>query len=127
MRLISLLIVGALLLSLGTVALAADRFSSAVVFSESGFPAADAAGPSARQFAALLPGARFAHAGQLATLLKGPATQLLVLPYGSAFPEESWPEIYAFLRSGGNLLVLGGRPFTRSAYRDATGWQLRDY
>src|SRR5437588_2867996 len=127
MRIISLLIVGALLLSLGMGALAADRFSRAVVFSEAGFPAADAAGPSAHQFAALLPGAHFAHAGQLATLLKDPATRLLVLPYGSAFPEESWPEIYAFLKNGGNLLVLGGRPFTRSAYRDATGWKLRDY
>ena len=90
MRTISLFLVGALLLSLGSGALAADRFSSAVVFSETGFPAADAAGPSAHQFAALLPGARFARAGQLATLLKDPATRLLVLPYGSAFPEESW-------------------------------------
>jgi hypothetical protein len=115
------------LLSLGTGALAAGRFSSTVVFSESGFPAADAAGPSAHQIAALLPGARFAHAGQLATLLKDPATRLLVLPYGSAFPEESWPEIFAFLKDGGSLVVLGGRPFTRSAYHDATGWKLRDY
>jgi hypothetical protein len=119
--------VGALFLSLGTGAVAADRFSAAVVFSESGFPAADAAGPSPHQCAALLPGARFAPAGQLATLLKDPATRLLVLPYGSAFPEESWPEIFAFLKNGGNLLVLGGRPFTRSAYHDATGWKLRDY
>ncbi len=127
MRTISLFIVGALLLSVGTGALAADRFSSTVVFSEARFPAADAAGPSAHQIAALLPGARFAPAGQLATLLKDPATRLLVLPYGSAFPEESWPEIYAFLKNGGNLLVLGGRPFTRSAYHDSTGWKLRDY
>jgi hypothetical protein len=127
MRTISLSIVGALLLSLGTGALAADQFSSAVVFIEAGFPAADAAGPSAHQFAALLPGARFTPAGQLATLLKDPATRLLVLPYGSAFPEESWPEIFAFLKNGGNLLVLGGRPFTRSAYHDATGRKLRDY
>src|SRR5450759_1580596 len=127
MRTISLSIVGALLLSLGTGAVAADQFSAAVVFSEAGFPAADSAGPAAHQFAALLPGARFAPAGQLATLLKDPATRLLVLPYGSAFPEESWPEIFAFLKNGGNLLVLGGRPFTRSAYHDATGWKLRDY
>src|ERR1039458_4080426 len=127
MRTISLSIVGALLLSLSTGALAADQFSSAVVFTESGFPAADAAGPSAHQSAALLPGARFTPAGQLATLLKDPATRLLVLPYGSAFPEESWPEIFMFLQNGGNLLVLGGRPFTRSAYHDANGWKLRDY
>jgi len=120
-------IVCVLLLSLETGALAADQFSAAVVFSESGFPATDAAGPSARQFAALLPGARVAPAGQLATLLKDPATRLLVLPYGSAFPEESWPDILAFLQHGGNLLVLGGRPFTRSAYHDANGWKLRDY
>jgi hypothetical protein len=127
MRTLSLFIVGALLLLLGTGALAADRFSAAVVFSENGFPAADAPGPSAHQFAALLPGARFARAGQFAILLKDPAARLLVLPYGSAFPEESWREIYAFLKNGGNLLVLGGRPFTRSAYHDATGWKLRDY
>jgi hypothetical protein len=115
-----------LLLSLGKGALAADQFSSAVVFSEAGFSSADSVGPSA-QFAALLSGARFASAGQLAALLKDPATRLLVLPYGSAFPEESWPEIFAFLQNGGNLLVLGGRPFTRSAYHDASGWHLRDY
>src|ERR1022692_2253446 len=127
MRTILLSIIGALLLSLGTGAFAADQFPAAVVFSEAGFPAADAAGASAPQLAALLPGARFASAGQLATLLKDPATRLLVLPYGSAFPEESWPDILAFLQNGGNLLALGGRPFTRSAYHDASGWKLRDY
>src|ERR1035437_4765689 len=111
MRTISFAIVGAFLLSLGTGAVAADQFSAAGLFSETGFPAADSAVPSAHQFAALLPGARFAPAGQLAVLLKDPATRLLVLPYGSAFPEESWPEIFAFLKNGGNLLVLGGRPF----------------
>jgi hypothetical protein len=83
MRTISLSIVGALFLSLGTGAVAADRFSAAVVFSESGFPAADAAGPSAHQCAALLPGARFAPAGQLATLLRDPATRLLVLQHAA--------------------------------------------
>jgi hypothetical protein len=132
MRRISLFTICALLLTSGTGALAADgfsgsRFSATVVLSESGFPAADSAGPSVREFAALLPGARLVPAEQLGTLLKDPATRLLVLPYGSAFPEESWLEIYTFLKKGGNLLVLGGRPFTRSAYHDATGWHLRDY
>jgi len=36
---------------------------------------------------------------------------LLVLPYGSAFPEEGWDGIFRYLEKGGNLLVLGGRPF----------------
>ena len=125
MRTLSFSISFALLLTLGTGARAADQFSSAVVLNEAGFPSADSAGPPA-QFAAL-PGARLASAGQLAPLLKDPNTRLLVLPYGSAFPEEAWPEIFAFLKNGGNLLVLGGRPFTRSAYHDATGWHLRDY
>ena len=48
-------------------------------------------------------------------------------PYGSAFPEDAWGEINQFLQRGGNLLVLGGRPFARAAYRDASGWHLRDY
>jgi hypothetical protein len=126
MRIFFLAIVG-LLLSLGTGALAADQFSAAVVFSEPGFPAADTASPSPLQSAALLPGAHLATARDLSTLLKDPAIRLLVLPYGSAFPEEAWPDILAFLQRGGNVLVLGGRPFTRSAYHDANGWKLRDY
>src|SRR5207247_10749046 len=36
-------------------------------------------------------------------------------------------DIYIFLQRGGNLLVLGGRPFTRAAYRDGSVWKLRDY
>src|SRR5271166_1874742 len=127
MRHIWLSIAGALLLSLGTSCFAADRFSAVVVFGEAGFPASDAAAPSANQLTALFPGARFAPPGKIAALLADPATRLLLLPYGSAFPEASWPDILAFLKSGGNLLVLGGRPFTRAAYRDATGWHLRDY
>jgi hypothetical protein len=127
MRTFSLAIIVWLLLSLGTAALAADQFSAAVIFSESGFPAADSPSPSPQQSAALLPGAHIATTRDLATLLKDPATRLLVLPYGSAFPEEAWPDILAFLQRGGNVLVLGGRPFARSAYRDAGGWKLRDY
>ncbi len=120
-----IVLVAVLLLCAG--AFAANQFSTVVVFSESGFPAVDSVGPSAHQLEAALPGARFAPADQLAAALGDQATRLLVLPYGSAFPEQSWPEILAFLKNGGNLLVLGGRPFTRSAYHDAGGWKLRDY
>jgi len=98
-----------------------------VVFSEAGFPSADSLGPSAQQVAAMLPGAQAAGADQLSAVVAEPATRLLVLPYGSAFPEESWPAIKAFLDRGGNLLVLGGRPFTRAAYRDRGQWKVREY
>jgi len=101
--------------------------SPVVVFSEAGFPAADSPAPLPGQLESLLPGAQFANAEQLPARLADPATRLLVLPYGSAFPEADWEGIYQFLQRGGNLLVLGGRPFTRAAYHDAAGWKLRDY
>jgi hypothetical protein len=105
----------------------AQERSAMVVLFESGFIAADSAAPSQAQLQKMLPGARFASAEQLKTELSEPSPRLLVLPYGSAFPENAWSSIYGFLQGGGNLLVLGGRPFTRAAYRDATGWHLRDY
>jgi hypothetical protein len=74
-----------------------------------------------------LPDARFTGAEQLVAALSEAATRLLVMPYGSAFPEAAWPAIFAFVERGGNLLVLGGRPSTRAAYRDKAGWHLRDY
>src|SRR5215469_6271489 len=96
-----------------------------IVFYESDFPAADAVPAPRSVLEHALPGAQFLSASELKRAL--PSASLLVLPYGSAFPEEAWREIYSFLERGGNLLVLGGRPFTRAAYRDAAGWKLRDY
>src|SRR5271166_587820 len=110
--------------------LAQSGMSAAVVFSEPGFPAAvsaDSAGPSPQQLAVIFPGAQLADADHLRDALAAPSVHLLVLPYGSSFPEEVWPAIKAFLDRGGNLLVLGGMPFTRAAYRDAGGWHVRDY
>jgi len=107
------------------VSVLAQDFSHATVFYESGFPAADSAAPPALQ--SILPGAKFSSASELIAHLRDPQTALLVLPYGSAFPEAAWPGIQQFLQRGGNLLVLGGRPFTRAAYHDNSGWHLRDY
>ncbi len=111
----------------GASPLAAQSFSSTVVLSEPGFPSADSAGPPVGVLEAALPGARFVSAEQLGAQLEAASAKLLVLPYGSAFPEAAWEPIFQFLQRGGNLLVLGGRPFTRAAYRDAGGWKLRDY
>jgi hypothetical protein len=108
-------------------ALAIEPFPSVVIFSDAQFPAADSAAPSAEQLAKMLPGAHLARADELGALLNTASARVLVLPYGSSFPEAAWTDIYQFLHHGGNLLVLGGRPFTRSAYRDSSGWKLRDY
>ena len=105
---------------------AQSGMSATVVFGEPGFPAADSAGPSS-QLATILPGAQVADADHLSAALAADSSRLLVLPYGSSFPENAWPAIKQFLDRGGNLLVFGGMPFTRAAYRDAGGWHLRDY
>jgi hypothetical protein len=100
--------------------------SATVVFDEPSFPSPDSAAPGTRISAAFA-GAHLADAEHLRDALAAPATRLLVLPNGSAFPEDAWPAIKQFLDRGGNLLAIGGMPFTRAAYRDAGGWHLRDY
>jgi len=96
-----------------------------VVFWEDGFPAVDTAQPSRAQLLALLPAAGFTPLPQLGDALRADEARLLVMPFGSAFPEAAWPDISRFLQRGGNLLVLGGRPFTRAAYQDNNAWHLR--
>jgi len=96
-----------------------------VIFREAAFPAADSAPAPDSLLQQVLAGGQFSSADQLKDRLS--SARLLVLPYGSAFPEEAWPAIQAFLQRGGNLLVLGGRPFSRLAYRDGQSWKLRDY
>jgi len=108
-------------------AVAQNTGNGTVVFSEVGFPAADGAAPSSGQLSRLFPEVKTVGAQGLNEALTTASARLLVLPFGSAFPEESWPGIKGFLDRGGNLLVLGGRPFTRAAYHDAEGWHLRDY
>ena len=117
------LLLAATIASFGQVS--SSPASGVVVFREAGFPSADSADLSER--ASAIPGALKVSAGQLAETLALTSTRLLVLPYGSAFPEQGWPAIEQYLRRGGNLLVLGGRPFTRSVFRDGSGWHLRDY
>lgn len=113
-----------LLLVLSCVgAASAHAAEHTVVFFEPGFPAADAAQVSEAQLRAGFSAATFAGAAQLPAALAD--ANLLVMPYGSAFPETDWKPILEYLDRGGNLLALGGKPFTRAAYRDASGWHLR--
>ena len=98
-----------------------------VIFQEPGFSSADSAAPSAQYLRALLPGSTLANLDSFETFLNDPSTRLCILPYGSAFPEDAWSQLFSYLQRGGNLIVLGGKPFTRAAYKDATGWKLRNY
>ena len=111
----------------GNPLLSAQDLSGIVVFSEPGFPAPDSGAPSPQQLETLFHGSKLVSADQLGEALGSPSTRLLVLSYGSAFPEGTWQAIKSFLDRGGNLLVLGGRPFTRAAFREDGSWRLRDY
>jgi hypothetical protein len=105
--------------------LVAQAASHTVVFYEDGFPSADSPDVSEAALHAAFTDAEFAGLSQLASALESPETKLLVMPYGSAYPEAAWPEILRYLDRGGNLLALGGKPFTRAAYSTSSGWQLR--
>jgi hypothetical protein len=104
---------------------AAERFTDVAVFYDPTFPAADSVRPPpAGELEKLLPGATLAAERELPALLASRGTRLLILPFGSAFPEASWTAIRTFLERGGNLLVIGGKPFTRPARGEAGVWQL---
>ena len=109
------------------LSLHAQKSSDTVIWSEPGLPSADTASPSAEQLAQIFPRARILSADQLAAALSDSETRLFILPQGSVIPEMAFSAISDYLHRGGNLLVLGGRPFTRAAYHDASGWHLRDY
>jgi hypothetical protein len=103
----------------------AHAASHAVVFYDAGFPSADSPTVSSETLHAAFSNAEFADAQQLASALGKSEANLLVMPYGSAYPEAAWPAILGYLDRGGNLLVLGGKPFTRAGYSTGLGWQLR--
>ncbi|MBV9183383.1 MAG: hypothetical protein JO356_18940, partial [Acidobacteria bacterium] len=99
--------------------------SNVTVLSEDGLPTSDTAAIPASLLHQAFPNAQFSSCQELERPLV--SAKLLVLPYGSVFPEPCWFHIHVFLERGGNLLVLGGRPFTRAAYRDGESWRLHDY
>jgi Beta-galactosidase len=88
-------------------------FAKTVVFWQDGFPTV-ASAPLAKQTldAALRDMAPvFADVNALQNRTTLDQVDLLVMPYGSAFPKEAWTNILGYVRRGGNLLVLGGQPF----------------
>ena len=48
---------------------------------------------------------------------------LLLNPYGSFFPRQSWAVILKYLREGGNLVNLGGVPFSIPVDREGGAWR----
>ena len=105
---------------------ASARASRVILFDEPGFPAADSPEPGEAALRKAFAAALVTPADQLPSVLSQSSRgDLLVMPYGSSYPEAAWPAILTYLDRGGNLLVLGGKPFTRAAFHGTGGWQLR--
>jgi hypothetical protein len=49
---------------------------------------------------------------------------LLVTPYGSAFPKLIWNTLLKYLRAGGNWLNIGGVPLSNPVVRDGSRWLI---
>ncbi len=82
-----------------------------VVFSEPGFPTVDSQPVASETLSAALgKGTVFANLKSLSNEGTLHGADLLVLPYGSTIPVEAWPSVEAYLRTGGNLLIIGGQP-----------------
>jgi len=96
------------------------------LFAAPNFPTVDAPVIAAATLDAAftdLPLVTFDSPKSLADGLTPDAADVLVLPYGSAFPVEAWTAIRGFIDAGGGLLVLGGAPFevpVRSSRAQAT-------
>jgi hypothetical protein len=106
--------------------LAAGVEAGTVVFHEPGFPAVESEPPSRETLAAALAplGPTFVGLEELRKPEALRGVDLLVLPYGSAFPADAWGALRAYLEGGGALLNLGGRPLWVPAFREGTGFRL---
>ncbi len=102
---------------------AVSGFSKTVVFLEKDFPSIDNGVISRATLEKVFASMDDRFVG-LADLQKSLAdSDLLVLPYGSAFPADAWETISHHLENG-NLLVLGGRPLYVPVFRDSTEWRV---
>lgn len=92
------------------------------VFWEDGFPSVDIAPLERDALAAALRGFRVSLVSE-AALQDLHGYDLLITPYGSAFPMAAWENILEYLRQGGNWVNLGGVPFSVPVVRENGEWR----
>jgi hypothetical protein len=97
------------------------------VFYEADFPAVDLEAIPEADLRQALAGldVEWLSASRLASGLSRERHDVLVMPFGSAYPEEAWPAILRFLEAGGSLVNVGGRPFAVAVSRRGSAWQAQ--
>jgi hypothetical protein len=114
-------------LGVATVSAEGARAPRAALFRANGFPTADAPPIDDATLATAVSGLAVETIDSpsgLAARLKRVDHDVLVLPYGSAFPLEAWPAIRDFVKQGGGLVVLGGAPFHQPVRQEKGAWAL---
>jgi hypothetical protein len=99
--------------------------SRVLIFWEREFPFADTMEVDLQDIIDSLPpvdSVRSVGIADLKKYLKPGSVDLLINPYGSAFPKDAWLEIYEYLSAGGNLLNLGGAPFSVPVVGSENTW-----
>ncbi|MBZ5564833.1 MAG: beta-galactosidase, partial [Acidobacteriia bacterium] len=88
-------------------------YGKVVVFMQEGFPAVDSRAVPQDALRRAFDGQEmaFVNGEELSKARALAGADLLVLPYGSAFPADDWRAIREYLEGGGCLLNIGGRPF----------------
>lgn len=97
-----------------------------IIFWEEHFPFVDTLEIDSKWLIDALPpvdSVKTAGVSELIKELSGGRVDLLINPYGSAFPKSAWPEILAYLEQGGCLLNLGGAPFSVPVCKDGGQWR----
>ena len=110
---------------LGAGFLSATEPPRIAVFLEPGFPAVGAPAPDGAALRRALTGLSVSELDTtaLGARLRARDHDVLLLPYGSAFPEEAWPAIAAFLAAGGDWVNLGGTPLAAPVVREGDRWR----
>ena len=109
----------------GVILGAQSQSSSVALFWEPGFPSIQGGGLTleALQEALKSFAVTIVNEQELIAQLNLARFDLLITPYGSAFPKRAWPAILKYLREGGNWLNVGGVPLSIPVVRDGTAWR----
>lgn len=102
---------------------------SVAVFWDPKFPGVQDCGVTQESLQQSLSGFAVSFLGErdLIAQLNTSSFDLLITPYGSAFPKRAWNAILKYLRAGGNWLNLGGVPLTRPVVRPGTEWRAESH